>query len=295
MGLLVEKALENDIEVAYLQGLIRKHRMLPSPQAMGIENWPWRVKVYTLGRFGLVVDDQPFSGVGKAQSKPQILLKTLIALGGRSVSERQLIENLWEETDGDAASQAYRTTLHRLRNLIGQECLQVQDGRLTLDLRFCWVDVFAFERLANSLGRENHRNGAIQGRAEKVFKLYQGTFLPDSDSPGILFMRERLQSKFHRWIRDFGNLLYKNGDYEQAAAVYEKALEINHLSEEFYRNLIRCHVIQGYRAEALRTYERFLRVFSAAGFEPSAETEAIYLEIQSGENTLSPFLKGGGS
>ena len=57
------------------------------------------------------------------------------------------MDALWPEADGDMAQQSFATALHRLRQLLGNEkAIQRQEGQLTLDDRFCWVDVWAFER-----------------------------------------------------------------------------------------------------------------------------------------------------
>ncbi|HMA66584.1 MAG TPA: hypothetical protein VKO20_02085, partial [Desulfosalsimonadaceae bacterium] len=50
------KALEADIAVAYVQDLIRRRNLAPETPPLEIPNWPWPVKIYTLGRFALVRD-----------------------------------------------------------------------------------------------------------------------------------------------------------------------------------------------------------------------------------------------
>jgi len=53
------KALQERIEVDYVRELIRRNRLSPDPANPDLEQWPWPVKFYTLGRFGLLVDDRP--------------------------------------------------------------------------------------------------------------------------------------------------------------------------------------------------------------------------------------------
>ncbi len=39
----------------------------------------------------------------------------------------------------------FSTTLNRLRKLIGnKEAIQLQDGKLTIDQKYCWMDTWAF-------------------------------------------------------------------------------------------------------------------------------------------------------
>ncbi len=53
------------------------------------------VRVYTLGRFRVEVDAVPVDVEGRRHHRPWQLLKLLIALGGDSVQETQLVEALW--------------------------------------------------------------------------------------------------------------------------------------------------------------------------------------------------------
>ena len=83
----------------------------------------------------------------KVQRRPLALLKTLISLGGRNVSEARLTELLWPDADGDLAHQSFTAALSRLRKLLGtDDALVLKDGRLSLSNRHCWVDAWAFER-----------------------------------------------------------------------------------------------------------------------------------------------------
>jgi len=56
MARLCAVALEAGVEVEYVLGLIRRNRLVPDPSAPSLEKWPWPVKVYTFGRFSVVVD-----------------------------------------------------------------------------------------------------------------------------------------------------------------------------------------------------------------------------------------------
>ncbi len=94
------KALEAGIEVEHVQAIIRKQKLIPEKAPLHLDNWPWPLKIYTLGRFGLVKDNKPLHFTGKIQKKPMEMLKALIALGGRDVKEEQLSDLLWLRQKG---------------------------------------------------------------------------------------------------------------------------------------------------------------------------------------------------
>ena len=84
------KALEENIEVPYVQDVIRKRKLIPEKPPLHLENWPWPLKIYTLGRFELSKDGKPLQFSGKVQKKPLLLLKAMIALGGKDIREERL-------------------------------------------------------------------------------------------------------------------------------------------------------------------------------------------------------------
>jgi LuxR family maltose regulon positive regulatory protein len=284
MTRLCTKALEAGIEVDYVRDLIKKRGLVSDISPLHLENWPWPLKIFTLGRFGLVKDGKPVRFSGKVQKKPLALLKALITFGGREVSEEQLMDILWFEADGDVAHKSFATTLHRLRKLIGNEkAIQLQEGRLTLDPRYCWVDVWAFERILGQVdaawkeGLAKNKIAQTIQLAEKAIEMYRGPFLAaEIDQPWTISFRERLRSKFLRNVGKLGLYWEQVGDFNKALNCYQKGLEVDDLAEEFYQRLIICYKRLGRRAEALTVYNRCRNTFSTVlGVEPSPVTEAI--------------------
>jgi len=291
MTRLCIKALEAGIEKGYVLGLIRKNRLVPDPSAPDLENWPWPVKVYTLGRFGLAVDGKVLPFARKTRQKPLLLLKALIALGGREVPEEQLSEILWPDADGDLAHQSLAKTLERLREMLGDDrAVLLRDGRLTLNNRHCWVDVWELER---TLGRADaaQKPGGLSPDGEEVARLtdraialYGGTFLSgETFCSCIVTHRERLRSKFLRVVARAGRHWEQAGEWEKAMECYRKGMEVDALSEELCRRLIAGKVRLGRHAEAHALYHRFRNTLSSVlGVSPSPDLEAILKSAPAG-------------
>ena len=284
MSRLCAKALEVGIEVEYVRQLIVKQKLVPEKAPVEIEQWPWAIRIYTLGRFSLLKNDEPVRFSRKAQRKPIDLLKAVIAFGGRNVSESQVIEALWPEAQGDVAHQSLSTTLHRLRRLLGSdEVLRRQEGKLSLDDRLCWVDVWAVERLlvrAEAVTSQTQRNGGVwpevEKSVEKAAALYHGPFLSEEEYSWAIGVTERIERRLLRALRQIGRQHEQDSAWEKAIDCYERAIQIAPCIEELYRRLITAHQQLGRRIEAIAVYERCRRNLSTKmGLAPSRETEEL--------------------
>lgn len=282
MSRLCAMALETGVEQEYALNLIRRRGLLPLNWRNQPEAWPWPVKIYTLGRFSIVLNGEPVMFSGKVQQKPLALLKAIIALGGRNVSEELLAEQLWPEADGDIGHQSFATTLHRLRKIIGiDNAIQLNDGKVSLNPLYCWVDVWAFERLANdSSGRKPaDKTPATEmvRKAVATLALYNGHFLvSEVNHAWAISMRERLRNKILQTINHAGQLLEELNDYPQAIVFYQKGLACDDLIEEFYQRLMLCHAHNGNRGEVISTFKRCQSVMSALDMTPSPSTHLQY-------------------
>ena len=146
MATLCATALQARIEPDTVKRLIQAHRLQPTPaESM---HWPWPVRIHTLGRFGLVLDDESLIFSGKSPRKALELLQVLIASGGREVSTSALMHVLWPEESSSNLRNLFDNTLHRLRRILGPaDALPMGNAKLALDPRHCWVDTWTFSRL----------------------------------------------------------------------------------------------------------------------------------------------------
>lgn len=279
MSRLCAKALEHGIETDYVLRLIAFRKLAPPGDALaGLDAWPWPLKIQTLGTFALYRDGAPLRFTGKVQRRPLALLKTLVALGGRKVSEAKLAEALWPEADGDTARANLRPALHRLRKLIGPDVLYTDEGCLSLDPARCWVDVWAFERQLDALARASRSaDPRSLGEAHRrLFALHAGPFLAGEDVAEAIPTRERLELKLMRYVQNAGEALQRAGAWAEAISLYEQGLAIDPSVEPLHRGLMQCYAALSQPAEVLRAYERCATVLrSRFGLAPSADTHAL--------------------
>lgn len=288
METILAKAIDHSIEEKYTKQLIRRNDLHADARNIISERWPWKMKIFTLGRFDLLKEGIPLRFSGKVQHKPLVLLKAIIAFGGRQVDQAQLIDALWPDSAGDMAYTAFKTTIHRLRHLIGMEdAIKVEDGHVTLDPRVFWVDSWTLQRLSGQVdemwkgGEQKTNPKYFIHLCEKAIAFFQGDFLPgDAVEPWIVPMREKLKNKFLQLVMRVCECYEGTEQWDEAALVCAKGLEIDDLAEELYQRLMICYQRLGRNTDAFSVYQQCCKVLHAiSGIEPSRKTVEIYKAI----------------
>lgn len=269
---LLGEALQVGIEVGYATQLITE--MGVPPPITPVENWPWPIRIYTLGRFEVQLNGQPLEFSRKAPKKTLALLKAIIANGGSGVREQRLLDTFWSDEEGDIAARSLTAALHRLRTLLGDnESVVQQGGTLSLNRSRIWVDALALEELLSS---------GVPVGAERMLDLYRGNFLKeDEGEPWSVTTRERLRSRFIHALGLVTATLEREGRHALAIDCYLRGIDCDPVVESFYQGLMRCYAHTGRRAEAVSAYLRLKHILSVAlSLKPSAATEALATEIR---------------
>lgn len=248
-----------------------------------------RLKIYTLGRFALVLDGEPLSLNGKVQKRPLDLLKALVALGGRQISDEKLAATIWPDADGDAAHTNFHTTLHRLRKVIGASAVIVKNGMVSLDDHYCWTDIWSFERALSQLDvmvtQAPIDAEVFSTTLEQAAALYQGHFLErDTDQHWSLFLRDKLRNRYLQTLRLAMGVIAKSSGCAAVLRWHTKAIEVSPLGEEYYFNYMACLAAQDLRAQALSVYDQCqAMLISGLGMTPSQKTLTLVQQIKSGD------------
>ena len=280
MSALYGLALEHEIETDYVRSIILE-RNLPPPESpkTSLHNWPWPVRIYTLGTLSLVINDEPVLFKGKTQQRSLDLLCALVSKGGKSVSAEWISSAVWPDAEADNAYHALESGLYRLRKLLGKQAVVLSGGQVTLNPKLCWIDIWAFNNIADQLEKcinndiaKNQRNLYIK----QLTDCYKGAFLRGSNTPWALETRERLQSRMFRILDMYIKGEEEAGNWQVVQSLLDLGLELNPLAEAFYRRLMDCHIKLGQNSEALTVYRRCQRILSVSlGIPPSQETTAI--------------------
>lgn len=280
-------ALQEGIEVEYVQALIRRRNLFPDPPPLTCENWPWPIKIFTLGQAAILKEDQPIHLAERFPRKQLELLYTLAAFGKQGIGGEELADALWPRTEGDKAHLVLEKTVGRLRKLLGHnDAIRVRDGWYRLSARHCWVDAWAVTRCLDEIetlirqtpdetGKERVHRLAVRAHA-----LYKGEFLGRGTPFWLVPHSERLHCGYLRCLRDLGGYWERAAEWERAETCYEKGLELDPAAESLAQRLMTLYQKRGRRAEAMSVYEHLRKVLSATfGIEPGDETRQTYRSL----------------
>jgi DNA-binding SARP family transcriptional activator len=269
LAALSAEALARGIETTFVQRLIRFKKLSPPDATVPPKDWPWRVRVRTLGGFGVSVDGAEVSAKGRGMQKPLELFQVFIAQGGREIGSGTIADALWPNADGDSAYSSFTTTLSRLRKLLGEDIVVTRGGMFRLNQNFCTVDAHCF---ADHSGR---------GEFREAIALYSGEFLPGQTAPWAVTYRERLRAMHLHALMKLGEAHMMEREYGKAAECYHRAIEQDALREQPYQRLIVCHLEQGLGAEAAKVYDACERALAnGLNIAPSPQTRALLGHIR---------------
>lgn len=282
---LCAKALEADIEPAYVHKLIRIMRLVPDGSVCQCEAWPWPLRIKMLGRFAVQVDGKPLVMTRKTPRRLLELLQAIVAFGQDNVPISRVMDTLWPEADGDAAYRALISAVARLRKLLGHaEAIIFQEGRLGLNLTMVWVDAVAFELFAEE-SNCIPPTGTTQSKrvVEQALRLYRGAFLADEpETAWAEPTREKFRAKYIRLVEATVQSCRARGDWDEAIAHAEQAIQTEPLCETLYRLLMTTLQQAGRIAASQDAYIRCCKALRQSGNGlPSQETVQMYKALHS--------------
>ena len=259
MSSLCASALAENIEPTHVNRIILVNRLSPPDWFCSDERWPWPVRVRLCGQLSIEINGSPLEFSNRVPARVLDLLTALIAREkrpGAGVNVDQLVDDLWPELEGDRGKNVFKTTLARLRRLLGIEGLIViSNGRLATDPQRCWSDVGAIvtlnEQIITSSPEDNQQivsdkalHGWISGKAGWARQTKSTSIAPDRRDLAILayYRGPLLETLDEFWIESLRRRIRRSvvvastrakkayvtlDSKEQAAALHNSLIKID--------------------------------------------------------------------
>lgn len=260
-----ERAVYWNVETEFVKKYIRNLSTCIMPPGQDQEAWPWLVRIYTLGKFKVEIDNGDTLHDNKQDKRPLQLLKQLVLHSG-SAGTRDLSDELYPGQSEKKQSAALRKNLHRLRLILGNENTIVREGdNLRINKKLCWIDSSAFELLIKS---------EQKSPVARALSMYQGEYMSqvNDESYDVLTRREQLRGLYLHTALDYISCLERDAAIVQC----QNVLRIEPLSEVIYQKLMGYYKDNGRDDLVCATYEQCRRILHAElGVEPMPESRRL--------------------
>ena len=227
----------------------------------------------------------------------RLALAMLVAERQRAFAKEELADEIWGGAPPASWEIALRSLLSKLRSALAEagldgEALGHAFGAYQLHLPpDAWVDLDAagdaVHRAEDSL-HHGDRDDAM-GWSLAANAIARRGFLPGEDSPWASGRRAWLHDVHVRALECRAQVLLERRDLGGAARDALRIIDLEPFRETAYQLLMRAHADAGNPAEALRAYERCRSTLAEElGADPSAEIEALHLQILRGPPGTAP-------
>jgi len=195
-----------------------------------------------------------------------------------------LADLLWDADPPGSWATALRALVSKLRSVL-PETASIEHAVGAYQLRVpaeAWVDLDAARAAVHEAEAALAAGDAAgaTGAALVANAIAQRPFLPGDQGAWVERHRASLREVRLRALAARGESALVMGNVVDAAIDAELAISLEPFAETSYVLLMRAHAAAGNRARALATYDRLRRTLAdELGADPSAATEAAYLEI----------------
>jgi DNA-binding SARP family transcriptional activator len=149
-------------------------RALGENTAMTESNSPADVRVFLLGGFSVVVDQQPVGDRWRLR-KAKTLIKLLALAPGHRLHREQIVDILWRDTTARAGTNNLHQIVHNVRRMMGAGSVGLHDDVVQLcPAGGLTVDVDMFEQAAAKA-----RRGSDITALRSALQLWGGPLLPE--------------------------------------------------------------------------------------------------------------------
>lgn len=272
-----------------------------------------KIYITMLGEFTIGYRGKVISQNDKRGKKMLTLLQYLIAHREREVSQSELIEQIWPDSENPA--NALKTLIHRTRDALtevlpeGTELILSNHGSYRINPEAeCFIDSGEFAKLCNMADNESLSRTKRVHLYKKAFSLYKGGYLSSSSyETWVLPINVYFHTLYFAAVDKCVRLLYPMGKFSDIIMICEKAMIISPMDEKIHEHLIRAMVAIGEYGAAANQYEYIKRLLlEQYGTPPSPRLTELYeltvkprsdtqknLEVVLGELSEDKLSEGG--
>ena len=253
------------------------------------------IHINMFGRLSMVVDGHELVNNISRSLKLWNVLCYLIMNRDRAVFQSELLDMFWSNDEIQNPVSALKTLIFRIRSQF--ETILPPDINPILSKRGayiwnpdikCVIDADIFENLCIKTENPSIKESEKVKLYKQALDIYNGDFLPIlSTQMWVIPWNVRYNNLYFKALKDYSEILYKNGEYSELYRVCSKANKLHPLDESVNIWLIRAILKNGKVTDALRHYEKTVElIYKNLGVRPSDEFYSVYKEITEHKNNI---------
>lgn len=238
-----------------------------------------RLEIQALGNVQVKLNQQIITNSDWQSQKNRELFFLLLS-SEKGWTKEAIGEQLWPESTPEQLRLRFKNAIYRVRRVLGQDTILFDGERYFFNRKLDYT--FDVEKLIHSLERaekavtQHERVEAYQ----EVLQLYQGPYLPETDSTWAVIEREHLNRLFVDTSLKLAQISYEKGDFKFALSICHHLISHTPYLEEAHRMAMQIHAAQGNRAAVIQQYNHLKRTLqSQMGIPPSTQTETLFREL----------------
>lgn len=224
--------------------------------------------------------------VPRFRSRRTVALLGYLAAERREVGRDFLAALFWPDQASSKGRSNLRRELHNLAKILPDSWALDRQAVAFLPSNGIMVDIYKLLELQ------------AQGRWDEAAELLGGEFLEGLFLDDNLEFENWLLAERERWRNQAGTVLthlidghIHRGQYADALHITRRLLQLSPWNEQAHRQSMRLLAWTGQRGASLRAFENCKQaLWDELGVEPTAQTIALYEQIQAGELDLPPQL-----
>lgn len=246
-------------------------------------------RVTLFGEFTIEYGDSIISDQTNRSKKVWTLLEYLIVHRKRFVSQEELIELLWPESNSRDPINTLKVLMHRVRDTLddldfenSRQMILYRNGAYGWNQDYrCIMDADDFQRLIYESEQETEDISRKMSLLLQAENLYQGHFLQKKSSESwVIPIATYYRSQYNRVVSELAKILLEHKKYDQLSSVSQKAIALEPYEEQLYIYLIQVLICTGQLEKALDLYHHVTELFMRElGVSPSEELLALYKDV----------------
>ena len=255
------------------------------------------MQIFTLGKFGLAANGSGIAVDKWKRRQAVTLLKILVTHLDRPVHRERILDCLWPDVDEERGWGRLKVTMYYLRTQlraagVAEDAVQTIGNAYLLRRDAVWVDAENYEKLVSegrALQNKGRYDEALRCYDEALF-LYRGAYLEQNVfADWCAEERERLSEVHMEMLTRKAECHAQRSEFVEASQVCRKALVLDPCRESFHCSLMEYLVHLGRADWAIAQYRNCQTVLAREfGVEPMPETQKLYREILSLQDTENP-------